>query len=65
MSSQKHKVTIETVEDSGEPMLYDQGTPSQGLDIFGGNQDQQAPSDEASTLSWVSFCFFFLLRILM
>ena len=65
MSSQKHKVTIETIEDSGEPMICDQGTPSQGLYIFGENQNQEAPSDEASTLSWVSFCFFFLLRILM
>ncbi|KAG2225149.1 hypothetical protein INT45_011832 [Circinella minor] len=52
MSGQKHKVTIETIEDSGEPLICDQNTSSQGLDLFGGNQNQEAPSDEASSLSW-------------
>ncbi|KAI9270582.1 hypothetical protein BDA99DRAFT_557403 [Phascolomyces articulosus] len=51
MTGRKHRVTMETVEDSGEPMIRDGSKPTFDLDILG-ESNQEAPSDEQQNLSW-------------
>ncbi|KAI9487977.1 hypothetical protein BDB00DRAFT_933049 [Zychaea mexicana] len=50
--SQKYKVTMETVEDTGEPMIRDGSKPTFDLDVLGHpSHDARAPSEEEN-LSW-------------